>query len=95
MIALWRGHAEQNALRERGNHELTLTAPDPKEFQQFSIELVDRVYTAWQMAGFQGMPPNPFDMLAYPDDFWQVLLKFHQGVQFYEDWQKRPAWLRE
>ncbi len=43
------------------------------------------------MSGFEGTPPNPYEVAMYPVGYVEQLLAWHHGVRYWEDKDKREA----
>lgn len=69
-----------------------LTLPDGA----FSTDaaLLERCYLLFALSGFKVIP-NPLDVLSLPAGYVDDLLRFTQGVRFFEDVARRPDEMRE
>ena len=69
-----------------------LTLPDGA----FSTDaaLLERCYLLFALSGFKVIP-NPVEVLALPAGYVDDLLRFTQGVRFFEDMARRPEEMRE
>lgn len=72
--------------------DLVLALPDG-EFHT-DAALLEQCYLLFALSGFR-VVPNPLEVLALPAGYVDDLLKFAQGVRFFEDMERRPAEMRE
>ncbi len=57
------------------------------DYRIFTMQkyILDQCYRIWEMSGFEGSPPNPYDVTMYPHGYIDQLLAWHQGVKYHED----------
>lgn len=71
------------------HNTLVLERPDTSSFTT-NPELLRLCYLLWDMSDGKYVP-NPFDVLALPSGYIDDLFRWHTGVRFYVDYNKRPG----
>ncbi len=84
---MWRRQATARLAGQKGH--LTLKMPDDMP-GDFPAELVDQAVWVWRMSGYRHLP-HPYELLYMPDQWVEAVVAFERGVQFFEDYSKRPA----
>jgi len=71
---------------------LVLSLPDG-DFRM-DAALLERCYLLFAISGFRTIP-NPLEVLSLPAGYVDELLRFAQGVRFFEDMERRPKEMKE
>ena len=74
------------------HNTLVLERPDPATFTT-NAELLRLCYLLWDMSDGKFVP-NPLEVINLPKGYVDDLFKWHTGVQFYVDYDKRPGELK-
>ena len=56
--------------------------------------LLEQCYLLFALSGFR-VVPNPLEVLALPAGYVDELLRFAQGVRFFEDVARRPREMKD
>lgn len=91
MRDIWRRDHEEKFKAEA--QELELELPDVAAIRT-DIKLLRLCYMLWEMSGFKHIP-NPLEVAALPAHYLNDLTRWHQGMRFTEDYDKRPDYLKE
>lgn len=74
------------------HNTLVLERPDAAAFST-NVELLRLCYILWDMSEGKHVP-NPLEVLALPRGYIDDLFRWHAGVRYYVDYDRRPGELK-